>query len=155
MFFLVSIVKYTPCHIPLKYRCPIKTRDHIWPTYLSHLTSHYFLFNIWLLHVFVITMIDKPLHGNSHIDMQRDLALYEKCGPYVLTLFNLVNRGQKHATYLDTYIGVVHGKFVVKNENLDDILWWDWTMFSKHINNSMLNLLIERGRPPWSLNEEK
>jgi hypothetical protein len=52
----------------------------------------------------------------------KEITLYEKCGLYVFTLLNLVNRGQEHATYLDTYIGVVHGKFVVKNENLDNML---------------------------------
>ena len=32
---LVFVLKYKPCCIPLKYRCPIRKSDHIRLTYLS------------------------------------------------------------------------------------------------------------------------
>ena len=32
--YLVSIRDNTPCHVPLKYRCPIKKSDHIKPNIL-------------------------------------------------------------------------------------------------------------------------
>lgn len=35
VFFLVSILNNKPCHIPLKWRCPIKKSDHIRLTYLT------------------------------------------------------------------------------------------------------------------------
>ena len=31
----MSILDYKPCHIPLKYRCPVKMNDHIRPTCLT------------------------------------------------------------------------------------------------------------------------
>ena len=139
MSFLVSTVKYMPCHITLKCRCPIKTRTtcglHAIVTW--HLTTFCLTFDYYM------GVLSQPL-TNLCMEIykltckeRKEITLYEKCGPYVLTFLNLVGRGQKHATYCDTYIGVVHGKFVVKKENLDDMLRRDWTMFWKHINHYM------------------